>query len=236
MAALHSLGKKGSWQSCFERPFIILMPTEIASLINEHVPINKYRSTFYMYCISAVTRVEACAGMSFKYAWRTQGSRNWQLWAAACIFQCQTEDPWCHLDKMFPLHPSLEAVGRYSLCTLSGWDTLWMQQDLFVNWQTQQSWPVFGPSWSKEEKGSAATHVFPDWHNKAITHENYCLPGRSSGRCWVGVGSYCNALVQSNSWEETDPKWFKEQCQTSEAILVSQASQWMAPVLPQRPP
>lgn len=55
MAALHSLGKQDSWQYYFERPFIILMPAEIAPLINEHVPMNKYRSAFYMYCISAVT-------------------------------------------------------------------------------------------------------------------------------------------------------------------------------------
>lgn len=25
-----------------------------------------------------------------------------------------------HLDEMFPLHPSLEAAGRYPLCTLTG--------------------------------------------------------------------------------------------------------------------
>lgn len=64
MAALHSLGEKGSRQYGFERPFIILMPAEIASLINERVPVNKYKSTFYMYCVSAVTEerfVQTCA-------------------------------------------------------------------------------------------------------------------------------------------------------------------------------
>lgn len=28
--------------------------------------------------------------------------------------------PDCHLDKMFPLYPSFEAVGRYPLCILTG--------------------------------------------------------------------------------------------------------------------
>lgn len=231
MAAPHSLGKKGSWQSCFERPFIILMPTEIASLINEHVPMNKYRSTFYMYCISAVTRVEVCAGVCFKYAWRTQGSRNWKLWAAACVFQCQTEDPWLS---------SRQDVSIASL-TWSSWKILTLHTE-WVGYSLGATGPLcelansamLACLWSLLRQGSEGS-----WSYTCIPRltqqSNHTRKLLSSWEVLLevlsGCGIHCNALVHSNIWEETDPKWFKEQRQTSKAILVSQASQWMAPLL-----
>lgn len=145
MAALRSLGKKGSWQYCFERPFIILMPAEIASLINEHVPMNKYRSTFYMYCISAVTEerfVQACA-FNMHGEHKAAGTGNHRLLHICFNDKWRISDS--HLDKTFPLHPFLAACGRHPLHTLPGLGSVWMQQEfsLNTNLQAQLSCPVF---------------------------------------------------------------------------------------------
>lgn len=187
MAALHSLGKKGSWQYCFEKPFIILMPTEIASLINEHVPVNKYKSTFYMYCISAVTRVEVCACVCFKYAWRTQGRRNWQPWAAACIFQCQTEDPWLSSRQDVSIVSLIWSSWKISTLH-TDWVGHWMQQDLSVNWKTQQCWPDF---WSLLRQGSEGSCI-----PRLIQQSNHTWKLLSSWEIFLELLSECRIALQ----------------------------------------
>lgn len=71
MPLLQTPGNTGFLQEGCERPFIILMPTDIASVINGYVPKNKYRNAFYTYCISVVTEyrfVQACAfNMQFEH-------------------------------------------------------------------------------------------------------------------------------------------------------------------------
>lgn len=145
MTALQPLGEKGSWQYCFERPFIILTSTEIASLINEHVTMNKYRNTFYMYCISAVVEqrlVQACA-FNIHVGHKAVVNGNCRLLYLYCSDNWTTSDS--HLDKKFPLHLFFATSGRYPSYTLTGWDLVWMPQDLSVkmNLQSQFCWPAF---------------------------------------------------------------------------------------------